>query len=355
MRYFRLDRVELYKGSTGGLQLRISNYQKSVLFAITAVSAFSAGCARAVIGSDIKADGTWTRTVEFHAPGGDGAANPAAGMLKSAKMEDSFVVPKAPYIITRYKEGEENIIKATRKVALNEVITHDITVLSKDDKKGTTTPVLVNETSVKETAPGVFTYTERLHWVGPMPKNLLDVDSKKMLLKFLPADLATEENAKRCSVALEKELLMVFMGPPDPLFGQLMSIIANPDLAKFKLSARLRAPIEKVLADQFGQKLSAPDRNKITTRIVNETFDSSQAKYNPAGDPTALGNKSDTTGSGTALTFSINYPGKLVSSNGDTDPGAHRVFWGMYPEAAVLGDITLTAVVTANDQQTAKR
>ena len=316
---------------------------------------WTSGCARAVIGSDIKPDGSWTRTIEYHVPAGSAdAAKQGASLMPMPKLEDVFVVPKAGYTISKTKDGDEAIVKATRNVALNEVVTHDITILSDANKENKSpSPVLVNETSVKETSPGVYTYSERLHWVGPIPKKLLDVDTYDVLKKQLPPELAKDAAAEKCAKALSKELIALFFGPPSPLFGEMMTMLTNPDLAKLKLAARMRGPVEKVLKEQFGDKLSPDMRITISNRITNEAFDSSKSKYGINGDPTAklLAQGQDSSPvSGAVLTFAIKYPGTLVSSNGETDSSAHKVFWGMYPEAAVLGDITLTAVVNSRDK-----
>ena len=53
--------------------------------------------------------------------------------------------------------------------------------------------------------------------------------------------------------------------------------------------------------------------------------------------------KKDDSGMASNLTFSVQMPGKIISSNGEVNHSTHTTFWGLYPETAAMGDIVLTA------------
>jgi hypothetical protein len=39
----------------------------------------------------------------------------------------------------------------------------------------------------------------------------------------------------------------------------------------------------------------------------------------------------------------VKLPGKVTETNGELDPDTNEVVWPLYPEAAAMGDVTLTA------------
>jgi hypothetical protein len=42
--------------------------------------------------------------------------------------------------------------------------------------------------------------------------------------------------------------------------------------------------------------------------------------------------------------FVLKVPGRVISSNGQVDELTGEVYWAMFPEAAVLKELTLTAI-----------
>jgi hypothetical protein len=82
---------------------------------------------------------------------------------------------------------------------------------------------------------------------------------------------------------------------------------------------------------------------------VYDAAGSLNAKTTKSADPTKAGDKPDLGDAAlAALTFSVKLPGKIVSTNGERDDFAHEVYWSVYPQAAALGDVEMTAVCDTN-------
>ena len=233
------------------------------LILATLAAAVLSGCSRGKISSDVKDTGAWTRIVELHAPALD-----KTGLLKDApKVEDSFVVPGAPWAVTREKKGEENVVTCKRTMQLGETLKRDVVCISKAG--GKTTEVAVNECSVKETSPGVYTYRETIHWIGPSPKPTVDMDAAKALKGALPAAVATDASVRHLADTLEREFMLTFMGPPEPLMTTIVSqIMMNPDLAERNIAARMGDGLNTALMTEYGGKLTAEQRRATVQRLV---------------------------------------------------------------------------------------
>jgi hypothetical protein len=222
---------------------------------------------------------------------------------------------------------------------LGETASHDVVCKAKVDGKAI--EVAVNECSVKEVSPGVYNYKETIRWTGPKPKSFVDMDEAKTLKAALPQALATDASVKRLADNLAKSVILTMMGPPDPLITEIMSqLMMNPDLAQHKISARLGDGLDSALQAEFGNKMTAEQRRATIQKLVETVFQSTAASTNV--DPAKGPNKDNS--SMTALTFSVKMPGKIISTNGTLDKLTNEVYWGMYPEAASIGqDIVLTA------------
>lgn len=307
--------------------------------AIAMAAAALAGCARATVGSDVKPNGTWTRTVELHGPPPD----KTGGLMPAAKIEDSFIIPGAPWTVTKETKDDGLLVTCKRSMQAGETLKRDVVCRTKSD--GKYVEAAVNECSVKETSPGVYTYREVIHWVGPKPKTMVDMDAVKTLKTALPPALATDASVQRLADRVAREFVLTLMGPPDPLFTSILSqIMMNPDLALRKLSARIGDGLDKALVAEYGDKMTPDQRKSTIQKLVASAFKSTANKANV--DPTKGPDKDNA--AGTALTFSVRLPGKILSTNGEIDKLTNEVYWGMYPEAAALGqDIVLTATCQA--------
>ena len=98
----------------------------------------------------------------------------------------------------------------------------------------------------------------------------------------------------------------------------------------------------KALEDQFGDKMTLAQRREVAIKVIATSF--SQAK--PKAPDPAAGPPSSKGGGGlTPLMFVLKTPGKIVSSNGEVDDLTGEVYWALFPPAATLKPVVLTAVV----------
>jgi hypothetical protein len=79
---------------------------------------------------------------------------------------------------------------------------------------------------------------------------------------------------------------------------------------------------------------------------VRKIIAGSFASARPVQPDPSAGPPDKSSGGGlTPLMFIVKTPGRVVSSNGETDEFTGEVYWALFPEAASLKDVTLTAVV----------
>jgi hypothetical protein len=305
------------------------------------------GCARAKITTDIKADGSWTRTVQFHAP--NPGANAPAGPNLAPKLEDTFAIPSGgPWTTKKDQTDEEVSVTVERSHKLGDTQKQDVAVKGKG--KGENTLLLVNQASVQETEPGKLTYREVLHWQGPLPKDTEKPDAEMLadLKNALPPALATEANVNEIGKAMNREFLLALFGPPDPMISHLLSqIVMQPDLAEREITRRMGSPMDRILTAKFGNAMSLQERRRTIVKLFSGVFKTTQSKFKSKTNPDPNKPANEESSSLVSLTFNVKLPGKIVSTNGQTDEFTNEVYWGVYPEAAALGDIVLTATCEA--------
>jgi hypothetical protein len=308
----------------------------AVLFA---AGAMLVGCGRVKVDTAIQPDGTWTRTMVFRGPddGGPGPGGPAGG----AKITDVFTIPTGNgWKVTRKKEKEETIITAVRTFAAGE--TSSPGSLIKSDKGQ---PMVTDTVTVRAAGPNRWEYREVLGWKGPREKSPFGTpaDELKGVLKTsLPPGLYTEADAAAIDKTVMKDIWVALFGPGDPLLGD---ILMHTDLAERKLAQRLGASLDKALSERFGTKMTADARREVIRQIVRKTVDMTQSGSKQAGPGGGEPGKSDMPGPGamSPLIFSVKLPGKVVSTNGQTDPYTGEVYWALYAMAPILEDVTMTA------------
>lgn len=304
-------------------------------------AALLTGCARSSVTSTVKPDGSWTRKVVYHgAPDDNG--QPSIGI----KLDEAFTLPGgAEWKIKREKTDSEAILTAERTMKPGETLKKDITLLAGKDKKDV---VLVNEVSVKQIAPGRFEYRETLHWTGQKPKEMQTIppDMLAQVKSALPPALATDANARELMPILVHEIWRVIFGPNEPLLSQMM---LHPDLAEHTLSRRGGQAISHALEVKFGDKMTPEARLATTRKIVAALAATTSTMMNSKTNPQAPGgDKPDDQGGFTALTFAVKLPGKIVSTNGETDAINGEVYWALYAQSAALDDVVMTAVCDTN-------
>lgn len=287
------------------------------------------GCARARVTTEIDSSGAWTRTVALS------GQEKKEGQM-GGSIEDSFVLPAGEVWKSQtVKKDSEQTVTFERTLAAGASLKGDLSV--KGDGGDLS---LVNEASVTRISPRQFEYRETLRWMGPPPENVnLKPEDLAHLKAALPEDLATDENARGIADRMSTLMMPMMFGPGDPL---LAIGLLHPDLAGRRASQRVGSLMLKTLEEQFGDRLTPARRREVTLKIIDTWL--SQAKPKTP-DPSA-GPPSSSGGSGlTPLMFIVKSPGKVISSNGDLDELSGEVYWALFPPAASLKPVVLTAVV----------
>jgi hypothetical protein len=293
--------------------------------------AFLCGCARARITTEIKADGSWKRTVALTAP-------KAQEGMQVPSLENTFVTPSG----SRWKSHEETEknqerwLVSERMFAGGESSEGDLSIKGADPSK----LKLVNKVTVSRLGPHRFEYRETLQWKGERPESLNPTpDEMAAFQACLPKPLATEANAR---ALLDKEsalILPVLFGPSDPV---LPLVIVHPDLAERRLAQRTDAQLVKLLEEQFGDKMAPSERREVARKFIELGVSMnrpSQPQASPASPPT-----SSKAGSLVPLLFIVKVPGRVVSTNGEVDEDRGEVYWGLFDVGAAAKALVLTTV-----------
>lgn len=317
------------------------------LLAVTAALLIS-GCNRSKITTEIKADGTWVRTIAFTGqasqPGGESGGMSMSPM--GPKIEEAFKIP-AGWQMKEEKKKSDRIVTASKIFRPGAISKGDLTI-----RESAQADSVVNEVTVKQIAPGKFEYRETLHWTGKKLKSTsLNAKEAAEIKAVLPADLATDANVKALAEKVRDQAYPILFGPGDPL----LSIgFMHPDLAEKRITQRLGTIMMQALTQQFGDKLTPDQRKQIAIKAIQTSFNSTMQsdRLKPdapggGGPPSDNdGEKSDgdkQKGSLVPLLFIAKLPGKIVETNGEVDELTGEVFWAMFGEAAAARDIILTA------------
>lgn len=297
-----------------------------------AALALLAGCARSRITTEIKPDGSWTRTVTLT------GQQQQEGMQMGSSLEDTFLLPSGDgWKSHEEKKEAERSLVFERTLPAGASLKGDLSI--KDTEPGKLT--LSNEVTVTRVAPGRFEYRETLRWTGAPPKNIganMKPEDLAQLKAALPKALATDENARAMAQRAAALAVPMLFGPGDPL---LAIGLLHPDLAVHRASQRIGALMLKALEEQFGDKMQPAERREVARKLIDTTF--AQAK--PAKPDPAAGPPTDKGSGLTPLMFILKAPGKVISSNGDFDELSGEIYWALFPEAASLKPVTLTAVL----------
>jgi hypothetical protein len=314
---------------------------------------FATGCSRSVITTTVRPDGSFTRKIVFHGPkpsdkgDGGGLAVPGGG-----ELSDSFDMPAGgPWKTKREKLENEETYTAERELTPGSIQKQDIAIKSGDKMKPGI--FVVNEASVRSLGPGKWEYREVLHWKGKAPDimTLIDPDVLKTVKAALPPALATDANVRPIAAALSRETWRAMFGPGDPLISGWSQFMMQPENTVRKMLSRMSPGLDTALATQFGDKLPPAERRVAVRKIIGSVATGLTDKTSANADPTKAGAKPDTGDAAlTALTFSVKLPGKIISTNGERDDFNGEVYWSVYPQAAAMGDVEMTAVCDTNAQ-----
>jgi hypothetical protein len=296
------------------------------MFTILAVALLS-GCARSRITTEIKPDGSWLRTTTF-----TGQAK-KEGMQLGSTIEETFITPSGnAWKSHDEQKGDDHTLTFERTVAAGESLNGDLSV--KGDGPGKVK--LVNEVRVTRAGPHRFEYRETLRWKGS-PPNFASVkpENIEQIKAALPAPLATDANARALAQKAGTLFIPLIFGPGEPL---LAIGLIHPDLAERRARQRIGSLMLAALQEQFGDKLSQAERRQVAQKLISDTFSTKPSPPDPSG---ASGSKDGLT----PLMFIVKTPGRIISSNGEVDELTGEVYWALFPEAASLKNVVLTAIV----------
>ncbi len=289
------------------------------------------GCTRSRITTEIKADGSWVRTVTL-------TGQEKKEGMQVPTLEDTFVIPSGPGWKSRQeKTAQDRSVILERVLAAGDTIEGDLSI---KDEKSPSKLQLVNKVTVSRVGPRLFEYRETLRWKGGPPESLnITADETAGIVASLPKPLATEANARALAQKVAALAIPMMFGPGDPL---LPLILFHPDLAQRQMSQRIGPLMLKALEDQFGDKMQPAERREVLRKLIASRVSSTRPSQ-PQPD-VAPGPSSDKSSTLVPLMFIVKTPGRVVSSNGEVDEFSGEVFWGLYPEAASIKDLVLTAV-----------
>jgi hypothetical protein len=298
-----------------------------MVFALALLS----GCARARVTTEIRSGGAWTRTVAL-----TGQEKKEGQMDMGSSIEDSFVLPSGDGWKSRVEKKEADQTTTFEKsFTAGAPLTGDLSIKGDGGKTD-----LVNEVSVTKLTPRRYEYRETLRWTGPPPTGMtLKPEDLAGLKAVLPKALATDENAQGIATKMAGLVMPMLFGPGDPL---LAIGLLHPDLAGRRASQRVGSLMLKALEQQFGDKMTPAQRRDVTLKLIETSFSGTKpSKPDPAAGPPA----SKGGGGLTPLMFIVKSPGKVISSNGEVDELTGEVYWALFPPAASLKPVVLTAVV----------
>lgn len=317
--------------------MKTTNSRQAALFLSSLCLLALCGCARSLVKTTIHEDGSWSRSLKFTALRHD---KPGA-MTGGPSLQQTFVLPQGAAWKTRTEKDKDNVSYiAETDLRPGQAQSHDVVIRGSKN-----TPVLVNDATVHEVSPGTWEYRETLHWAGP-PNETMHLDDPEVLAHFkaaLPTDLATDANARDVAKAMLPGVWQALWGPPEPLVGQL---ITHPDLGENLLAQHLGKSLDAALRAKFGNRLTDAQRLDVERKILTSFVSEVQSHGKPGGDDAPPADNAASSGKDdaqpVAMTFVAQVPGEIVSTNGEQNPVTREVFWGLYPEAAQLGDVTLT-------------
>lgn len=290
-----------------------------------------AGCSRSRITTEIRPDGSYTRKLEL------AGAPKGQGMQMGTPLEETFALPEGPgwHSSSEDKESERNMT-FTRSLSAGATLKGDLTIKESPDKVMLSNAVVITRPAAKR-----FEYRETLTWSGTPNKSLaagFKEDDIADIRAALPKSLATEANARAVAQKAARLAVPMMFGPGEPL---LAIGLMHPDLAIKRAGQRIGSLVLQALEQQFGDKMTAAERREVARRLIQATFNTARP---PKPDPAAGPQSGEKSGGMIPLMFILKGPGKLVSSNGEFDDLNGEVYWALYPEAASLGPVVLTAV-----------
>jgi hypothetical protein len=250
-------------------------------------------------------------------------------------LDDTFAFPSGNgWTSKEDKKGEDRVMTFTRTFAAGASSKGDLSMKGEGPDKLS----LVNEAVVSRPGPRRLEYRETLRWTGKPPENKIKPEDMAEIKAALPKTLATDENARALMERTAIQMVPMLFGPGEPLLAIGMM---HPDLAERRITQRIGEALNQALEQQFTAKMTTAERHEVTAHLVRVSLSSRQPS---APDPSAgPGGKNNSSGL-TPLMFILRAPGRVISTNGERDDFAGEIYWALYPEAAMLKEVTLTAL-----------
>jgi hypothetical protein len=261
-------------------------------------------------------------------------------------LDAAFEIPKAGPGITVTKKDDKmgSSILVTRSIPAGAAPFKDVVI---KNQKGAVE--LTGEVNVAKLDNGDLKYTETLHWAGARVANLgaMGAAMRLQVKKVLPERYRKTELIDKAVEATVSVLVKGLLGAPEPI---VLSMI-NPDVIEYKMRARLG-----VLGDELKKGLPGLTDTEASEMVasLSKTLDLDQAmnpddKSSPLaamggpGGSSPLG--SDSPEAMASLTFAVDFPGKMVKTNGIADPSSGLVYWSLLDVSLEFGDEVLEAEV----------
>jgi hypothetical protein len=301
-----------------------------VICVVAGTAVMATGCESAMVTTTVDSSGSYTRSLQFT----------GESMGTAPSRPQTFRLPSGALWKTSIERSKEKVTyTAIRNFAPGDPDAKDLVIRA---DKGAT---VANSASLRQIQPGLWEYREVLHWEGPVDTGGIAELAKEvtpLIKEALPADLATDANAAAIAKSMLPSYTSSMLGPPRPLIPDLLG---NSDLAGMLLENDMGKPIDDALQQQFGDKMTSTQRLDVIRMLValctSQAASTADNKANAGSG--AGGASSDNDGSLDSLTFVLNPPGKVISTNGIYNQYTGEVFWGLYPLAACPGDVVMTA------------
>lgn len=312
-----------------------------VTSAFLAAALLLSACARARVTTQIRSDGSWTRTLALT------GQQKKDGLKVTPTLEDTFVIPAGnAWKSTEEAKDDNRTLTLERSLPAGATLQGDVSIKGPEPGKSSEPGKLrlVNLVAVKATGPHQVEYRETLHWTGPLNQLLGDIRPEDLarLKSHLPQALATDANARALLDKVTELSVPVLFGPGEPL---LALGLLHPDLALYRANQRIGAVLVQALEQQFGEKMQPAERRNVARQLIQEAFNSGKISQ---PDPTAAAIAPGNSAGLTPLMFIVKPPGKVVSTNGEIDEFGGEIFWALFEEAAMYQDVVMTAVVETN-------
>jgi hypothetical protein len=290
-----------------------------------------AGCARVSSDTKLNPDGSFTRTVTYTVTKGNFGGN------QTSTVNVAFDVPAEGngVTITKKDTTENSSIVVTRSVPADSAPLKDIVV---KDNKGANE--LASQVSVTKLPDGNLEYTETLHWTGTgsFKNPPIDAGLRTQIKKAMPERFQKTDLIDHLTQRVMATVVRLFFGAPDPLILGMM----NPDVLQYKMKGRLFRSLSAELPNDL-PGITTDETNQMIQSMA-QAVDMQKMAQDKMPDPS----KSQTptsTEAGATLTFAVDYPGKVVKTNGIVDEADGVVYWSLLDFAVEFEDVKLDAIV----------